>query len=325
MARVYDVITIGETTLDAFMTIQDDHSKVHLDSESGELRFKHGEKINVQRYDFSMGGNATNVAVGLSRLGLKATVCSEIGDDEFSIKIRNMLATEGIERLFVTSAKNSSSNFSVIINFKNDRTIFAEHLPRKNDFDLSEVEAKYIYLTSVGSNWQEPYKKVLKFHISQNCKLAFNPGNLQLKEGKDIVHQVLKKTEILFVNKEEAELLLFNHYNKKIDNSEHYIKNLCSELQQLGPKIVVITNGKEGSHVLDFGGNFISQDLFPGKVVERTGAGDGFASGFLSATIYGSDLKNCMNWASANAASVVGKVGAEAGLLTKEQMEEKVK
>lgn len=324
MVRHYDVITIGETTLDAFMSIHDSSSKVHLDNESGELRFKHGEKINVERYDFSMGGNATNVAVGLSRLGIKATVCSEIGDDEFSIKIRNMLAIEGVERLFVTQAKNSPSNFSVIINFKGERTIFAQHLPRKNDFHLDEVTAAYIYLTSVGTEWEDPYKMVLKFVSEQKCKLVFNPGNLQLREGKDVVHEVLKNTEILFVNKEEAELLLFNHYNKKIDNSDNYVKNLCEELSLLGPKIVAITNGRHGSAALDKDGNFYTQDLFPEKVVERTGAGDGFASGFLSAIIYGENVQKALIWGTHNGGSVVGKVGAEAGLLTKEQMDAKL-
>src|SRR5258706_8169382 len=115
MIRDYDLITVGETTMDAFMTLHDSSEKVHLTD--GELCFRHGEKINVERYDFFMGGNATNVAVGLARLGLKATLCSEIGDDEFSIKIRNSLANEHIERLLMIQTPGQSS-FSVIINFK---------------------------------------------------------------------------------------------------------------------------------------------------------------------------------------------------------------
>lgn len=326
MARNYDVITIGNVRMDAYMSIRNPKNELHTDDEhEGGVCFRLGTKIPVERYDFLMGGNAANVAVGLSRLGIKSTIVAETGDDEFSIKIRNCLAQENIERLFVVQTKGGASNLSVIINFAGDRTIFAEEREQTHKFDLTEAATKWVYLTSLSRSWEEPYKMVLDFIESQNAKLAFNPGGLQLKEGKDVVHKVLKKTEILFVNKEEAELILFNHYNKKIENSEHYIRNLCMELQQLGPRKIVITNGKRGSYAFSEAGDFSTKDLFEGEVVERTGAGDGFASGFLAATIHGLSINDAMNWGSANAASVVGQIGAEAGLLTKSEMEEKVK
>lgn len=323
MARHYDVITVGEATIDAYMTIHDTAARVHFDSEEKELHFKHGEKINVERYDFSIGGNATNVAVGVSRLGLRAALCAETGDDEFSIKIRNTLATENIERVLVNQT-HGASNFSVIINFKKDRTIFVQDAHRGHNFDFDEVSAKYVYLTSLGYDWEAAYLKTLDFAIENKSIIVFNPGHLQLQHGKEIIHKVLKSTDFLFVNKEEAELILFNHYNKKIDNSDRYEKELCEELQRLGAKTVVLTNGKYGSAALSESGDFYTEDLYPGVVVERTGAGDGFASGFLAATVGGMDLKTSMKWGSINAASVVGKIGAQAGLLTKDQMEEKL-
>jgi len=323
MTREYDVITIGETTMDAFMTIHDSSEKVHLNSETGELCFKHGEKINVERYDFSMGGNATNVAVGLSRLGLKATLCSEIGDDEMSIKIRNSLAKENIERLFMIQTPGAS-NFSVIMNFKGDRTIFAEHVERQHQFQLIDATAKYLYITSLGKEWEPAYRDALDFARSHNAKIAFNPGTPQRLGGKETVHAVLEKTDILFINKEEAEQLLFHHYGEKVDNSEDYIKVLAEKLQKIGSKTIVITNGKHGSYVLDEAGEFHHRGIFSGEVVERTGAGDSYAAGFLAATIHGLSVPEAMKWGTANAASVVSKIGAEAGLLTKDEMEERV-
>ncbi len=324
MPRIYDVITIGEATIDAFMTIHDSSEKVSLDSETGKLCFKHGEKINVEKYDFQMGGNAANVAVGLTRLGLNATLACEIGDDEFSIKMRNYLARENVERVLVTQGKGRQSNFSVIINFKGDRTIFNEDLKREHNFDFDDVAAKYIYLTSMGEEWITPYEHALAFGMKHGSKIVFNPGNRQLKEGKEIIHKVLQVTDILFINKEEGELILHNHYSKKIDNSEHYINNLCIELQKLGPKLVVITNGKHGSYLLDSAGEFYERDIYPGKNVERTGAGDAYATGFLAAVIQNESPENAMKWGAINAASVIGEIGAEAGLLKKEEMESKL-
>lgn len=323
MPRIYDVITIGEATIDAFMTVHDANSKFHFNAETCELCFKHGEKISVDRYDFLMGGNAANVAVGLTRLGLNATIAAEIGDDEFSIKIRNNLAKENVERFLITQDKGRQSNFSVIINFKGDRTIFNEDLKRAHKFDYDEVAAKYVYLTSMGEEWATAYQDTVAFAKKHGGKIAFNPGHMQLVDQTKTVQEIMKDTEILFVNKEEAELLLFNHYNKKIDNSDHYIKNLCLELQAMGPSIVVLTNGKEGSYSLDTYKNFKNQDLYPAKVIERTGAGDAYASGFLAAIIQEFSITDAMKWGAINSASVVGKIGAEPGLLTKEQMQEK--
>jgi ribokinase len=324
MTRDYDVITIGGTTMDAFMTLHDSHDRYHLDEKTGNLCFRHGEKINVDRYDFSMGGNATNVAVGLARLGLKATLCSEIGDDEMSIKIRNSLAQENIERLFMVQVPGRS-NFSVIINFKGERTIFSEHFERENNFEIVDATAKYVYITSLGTKWHHAYKNALEFAKSTGAKIAFNPGNPQFKDGKEVVHEVLENTDILFLNKEEAEKLLFNHYGEKDDDSDGYLEKLATKLQKIGPKVVVITNGKDGSYCLDDKGEFHKQPMQPGEPVERTGAGDSYTAAFLAAVILEKSIPEAMKWGSANAASVVAQIGAEAGLLTKMEMEDHLK
>src|SRR5664279_1868956 len=133
MNRHYQVITVGESTIDAFMTLPQGNDSISYDAEHSLLSFKHGDKIDVERYDFTIGGNATNVAVGLNRLGIKSTLCSETGDDEFSIKIRNCLASERIERLFVNQV-HGASNFSVIINYRNERTVFIQNVEREHDF-----------------------------------------------------------------------------------------------------------------------------------------------------------------------------------------------
>lgn len=322
MIRDYDVITVGSTTIDAFMTLADSHEKYYL-SEDGHLCFRHGEKINVDRYDFCMGGNATNVAVGLARLGLKATLCSEIGDDEFSIRVRNSLAKENIERLFMIQ-NPGATNFSVIINYKAERTIFDEHVVRQNNFQIIDATAKYVYITSLGKEWHEAYKHALDFALKVGAKIAFNPGNPQFKDGKEVVHAVLSNTEILVVNKEEAELLLFNHYGEKDDDTDGYIQRLAEKLQKRGAKTVVITNGQDGSYCLDEQGEFYTCPMAPGDVVERTGSGDAYTTGFLAATINGLPVPQRMKWGAVNAASVVEHIGAEAGLLTIMEMEERI-
>ncbi|MGI8420286.1 MAG: carbohydrate kinase family protein [Candidatus Levyibacteriota bacterium] len=320
--RHYDVITVGESTIDTFMTLAQPGS-LHADGEHGGVCFKLGDKIDVDRYDFTIGGNATNVAVGLTRLGVKSTLVSETGDDEFSIKIRNCLASEHIERLWVNQVAGAS-NFSVIINYGGDRTIFVQDVQREHDFQFEDVTTDMVYLTSLGREWQEPYKRAVEFAKKNKAKLAFNPGSRQLHEGQETIKYVLKHTETLFINKEEGEHLLYGE--KKVDspNSKEYIEKLLLKLTKLGPKMIVLTNGKFGSHAIDGQKKFYFQGMSPGKAVERTGAGDAFATGFLAGAIHGCCLPDAMKWGSVNAASVVAHIGAQAGLLNKEEMEDLV-
>ena len=322
MDRHYNVITVGESTIDAFMTLAHASSDAHLDNENNGLCFRFGEKIDVERYTFTIGGNATNVAVGLSRLGLKATLCTEIGDDEFSLKIRNCLANEHIERVLVHQVAGPS-NFSVIINFKGDRTLFVEDVKREHDFHFEDVTADFVYLTSLADECKNPYATALEFVKKHHAKIAFNPGSRQLRQGRDLVHTILKQTEMLFVNKEEAELLVSD--NETMEHDETYIKELLTKIKKLGPQIVVITDGKRGSYALDSKDDFHKEGVKDGPIVERTGAGDSYTTGFIAATLHGLPVSQAMEWGSWNAMSVVSKVGAQAGLLTKEQMEEKVK
>ena len=123
------------------------------------------------------------------------------------------------------------------------------------------------------------------------------------------------------MNKEEAELLL--HDKETTEHEESYLKELLTKIHTLGPKIIVLTDGKRGSYALDDKGDFHHQGIHEGEVVERTGAGDAYTSGFLAASLYGLSLPIAMEWGSWNATGVVSKIGAQAGLLTKEEMEKK--
>jgi ribokinase len=324
MNRHYQIITVGESTIDAFMTLANANQSCQFDHEHNAICFTHGDKIDVDRYDFLLGGNATNVAVGLTRLGVKATLCSETGDDEFSIKIRNGLASERIERLFVHQIRGAS-NFAVVINVKGDRTVFVQDVEREHDFQLTDVTCDMVYLTSLGRKWQEPYRKIVDFVKEQNATLAFNPGSRQMHEGRETVDYIVKHTAILFVNKEEGEHLLFGKAVEGSSNEKEYIKELLTKLRKIGPKTVVMTNGMHGSYALDEAEGFHFQAMSPGEAVERTGAGDAYASGFLAAASHGECLPDSMQWGSINSASVVGHIGAQAGLLSKDEMEELVK
>jgi ribokinase len=320
-----DVLCVGDAKLDIFLTIDEKNTHVKLDYNTRKLSFDFGEKIKVNKMSLSVGGNAANVAVGISRLEFKSSLVAEIGEDEFSQKIISNLTEENVDLELVKQIASEESSITVGINFKGDRTLFTEHARRDHDFDFKKTSAKIIYLTSLGPIWENAYEKTLNFAKENNIKLIFNPGTIQIEKRNSLVWSVISNSEILFVNKEEAEELLYGKEINLPSNSQNYISKLLYGLKSLGARIVVITDGQNGSYAADENHKTYALEAIHCEVVEKTGAGDAYSSGFISAILNDETIQEAMRWGTFNSAAVIGETGAEKGLLTKSGMVEKLK
>ena len=153
-------------------------------------------------------------------------------------------------------------------------------------------------------------------------KLAFQPGTYQMKFGKEKLAGIYKRAEIFFCNKEESQRILGTQ-------QEGDIKKLLSMVAELGPKIVVITDGTKGAYAFDAAGskNMWQMRTYPDPKppVQRTGAGDAFASTVTVALALGLPLAEALRWGPINSMSVVQGIGARAGLLSREKLEEYLK
>lgn len=321
-----DILCIGDSVIDIFLTIPEDNPHFALDKKINKLMIDFGEKINVEKYVLEIGGNATNTAVGLSRLGLNSGICAEIGSDEFSNKIIEKLNLENVDKTLLIQQNDQKTSFSVVISYNSERTIFSEHVKRKHEFDLEQVNPGFIYLTSLGMVWEKAYEKTLNFVRNNNTKLAFNPGTLQLEKRDSLILNIVEETDYLFLNKEEAEVLL---YGKEINISQASerkgaIKKMLFGLKGLGAKNIVITDSNNGSYLLDENNIYYKIGILDSEVKEKTGAGDSYTSGFLSAILNNLNPKEAMIWGSVNASSVVTMIGAQEGLLSKTELLEKV-
>lgn len=308
MPHNFDVVCVGNAKIDSFLTLHE-AGNLRLMEKTNELCIKFGEKIAVDKAELQLGGNAANVAVGISRLGLNVALVAEIGIGEFAQKIINTLLREKVDVSNVKQTEGQQSSFSTIINFKGERTIFSEHVKRSHDFNFENILTKWVYLTSLGEAWIDAYNCTFDFVKKVKCRLAFNPGTLQIAAGKKNIENILLITDVLFVNKEEA-MIILNIKNKILN-----IRELLLGLQKLGPKIVVITDGKNGSYVINDKGNIFKKGIIETRVIEKTGAGDAYSSGFLSALINSKSITDAMDLGARNSASVIRKVGAQAGLL----------
>jgi len=317
-----DILCIGDAVLDIFLQIPKSNPHFGLDVQKNKLFIDYGYKINVENYVKDIGGNACNAAVGISRLHKSVGLCAEIGADEFSSLIMNRLNIESINTSFVTQNSDKKTSFSVCINYLGERTLFVEHVERPHVFNFDTSSASFIYLTSLGNKWENAYQKTLDFVKKNKARLAFNPGTLQIENKNRLIMELIEITDYLFLNRDEAKLVLYGKDKELTDKND--IKKILFGLRSLGAKNIIVTDSYNGSYVCDNSQNSYHLDIVKADVVEKTGAGDAYTAGFLSAILTGLNIKDAMVWGSVDAASVVQKIGAQEGLLRTQQMEEKL-
>jgi sugar/nucleoside kinase (ribokinase family) len=316
MNEQLDLLSIGDASVDVFLSPTESETLCQIDTKECFIAFSYGEKIPVKNLDFSVGGNAANNAVGAKRLGVKAGLVLTLGDDSVGNQIVERLKVEGVDLTYVIQQPSTGSNYSTVITYGGERTIFTYHAPRSYEFPVSLPVVPWVYLTSMGESFRPFYNHIVDW-LKKNptVKLAFNPGSWQLRSGLNGIGDVLALAYVVFVNREEAEKLT------GFDDSHGKEKELLSALGKLGPKIAVITDGSNGSYVGD-GVKFIKAGVLPVDAYERTGAGDAFGSGALSAIIKGRTLDEALIWGTVNSASVIGYTGPQKGLLRAEEMPE---
>ena len=318
-----DILCVGDAVLDIFLQIPEDSPHFDLNQDKTKLLIDYGYKIHVDDYVKEIGGNACNAAVGISRLNKKAGLCAEIGNDEFSNFILNKLKLENINTAFVSQTPNKKTSFSVSLSFKGERTLLVEHVDRDHNFDIENSSARFVYLSSLGDKWQDAYQNTLDFVKNTKSKLAFNPGTLQLDERTRLVMEIIEKSDYLFLNKQEAEKLLFGK-DKDLPSEKSDINKLLFGLKSLGAKNIIITDSDNGSYVFDESDNYYHLEILKVKVIEKTGAGDGYNAGFIAAILNGKSITGAMLWGTINSASVIQKIGAQQGLLTLTELEERL-
>lgn len=312
---MFDIISIGDATLDTFIEIDKATLKCSINKDDCLFCLSYADKIPIYNLERRVAGNAANNAVGSSRLGMKAAFWTIIGEDKTGKLVQDTMKKEGVSNKFVQVDKGSESNYTVVLNYKGERTQLVHRKPRQ--YKLPKLDkTKWIYLTAMGKEHVLITKPLVEFIKKNNIQLGYNPGKEQLSCNIMGCIDLFKYTKILFVNKDEAKIIL--------GKEKGDFKFLLKELFNLGPKIVVITDGANGSYCYD-GQNYYQAGIYKAKLKEMTGAGDAFATGFVSAVFYGHDVKTAFKWGSANSASVITKIGPQDGLLTLKQIKQKTK
>ena len=217
----------------------------------------------------------------------------------------------------VKQSKGPPTNVHPIIVYKGERTIFSYHAHKQYNLQHWKTP-KFIYYTSLGKGF-EKFQEELVGYLGDNPDVivVLNPGSTQMKVGLEAIRKFLKHTDVLFINREEAEKIA------DMDGAE--MLKLHTKLHSMGAKLSIITDSVDGSSSYD-GSKHDQIGIYDdgSEVVDKTGAGDTFGSGFLSALFYGKDAKTAMMWGAVNAGSVITQIGSINGLLTKDEIEKRV-
>ena len=309
----FDFIAIGDTVIDAFIKISVGH--IQETAHGRELCVPYGAKVPFDDvFILPAVGNSANAAVSSSRLNLKTGLLTSLGKDTHGDECLEQLKKENIATDFIRQEEGKKTNYHYVLWQGDDRTILIKHeqfTPTIPDIG----SPKWLYLSSLGKHTL-PFHHELVDYVKNHpeIKLAFQPGTFQLGFGAEIA-ELYKNTEVVCMNKEEAEQLLVSEGAQ--------IKDLLDGLGALGPKTVIVTDGPHGAY-MKYDNTYFSMPLYPdiAPPLERTGAGDAFFSTFIAYLAKGYDAPYAMKRAPINSMNVVQHVGAQEGLLTEEQIEE---
>lgn len=309
---MYNLLTIGDAVVDNHIILDEAEVECDIDTKACRLCLDYAAKVPVSDSFQNIGGNAVNVAIGASKLGLTSSVLTDLGKDANGKTVINELKKYKVDTKLVKLNPKNETRFAIVLNYKGERTILSSHKKKDYTWPKNVPETDWIYYTSLSEGYDNIQKNLLTYlQKHPTVRLVYNPGSFQLKNSLSNVLEVIKKSDILIVNLQEAEMILKTTLQK-----EKTITAIIHKLLSLGAKEVVITDAGKGAYA----GN--KEEVwylpaYPVKVVAKTGAGDAFSSGYLAAKQYDHDLKTALTWGIANSCSVISSFGSHAKLLEK--------
>ncbi len=312
---VFDVLAIGDTTIDAFIRLKDARVTCDVNEENCMLGMRFGDKIPYEFVEIVPAvGNAANAAVAVAKLGLNVTARLHVGADENGKVCIETLKKAGVDTSLMVTESGKKTNYHYVLWYESERTILLKHEIFSYSFPKLTEAPKWIYLSSVGEGTESYHDEIATYvEANSGVKLAFQPGTFQMNMGRERLKLLYARSDIFFCNKEEAERIL----NVK----ENDAQKLLGGVLALGVKIAVITDGRKGLYA-DDGVRAFHIPMYPDMAPpqERTGAGDATASTTVAELAQGKTLEEALKWGLVNSMHVVQEIGAQKGLLSSQEI-----
>jgi sugar/nucleoside kinase (ribokinase family) len=309
---MFEVITFGSATWDIYLKLEKDQIIKSDKVPSGTaVGFDLGAKIDISDMYFSFGGGGMNTAHTFKKQGFKVAYCGSVGSDIPGKEIIAEMEQEGIGTEFIQKNEKPTNNSVILLTSDTERTVLAyrgasEEL-NKEEILWGDMSPSWFYLAPLSGKLKDLTEDIVDFAKKNKIKVAINLGNSQILLGKEKLEPILKKADVLLLNLEEASLLT------GIDKKDEM--GIMRELNSLHPGINSVTKGPDGVLISEQD-VLIEASSCKVKVVDKTGAGDAFGSGFISGLIKSNmDLEWAIKLGIANSLSCIQTRGAVNGLL----------
>lgn len=309
------ILAIGDIFTDAFITLGDDAAKIIKEGDTEWLAVPFGRKPPYERVDIVKSvGPSPNVAVSIARLGQNVGLMAWVGGDETGEEALEHLKSENISIDSMVVEQDKETSYWYVLCYKADRTMLVKSEKYRYEWRDPAEKPEWIYLAYLGEDsW--PLHEGLIDYLERNPDVNFvlQPGTFQFKWGAEKMAPLYRRSKIALMNREEAMDVTGLPYDS--------VKDLANGLHDLGVEIVVITDGPNGSYASD-GSRLLTIPNYPdpSPPKERTGAGDAFSSTFVAAIASGETIETALRWSPINSMNVVQHVGAQKGLLSKEEL-----
>ena len=312
---MYDIVTIGSATRDVFMRARDLIlvKDPRFKTGAGEC-LALGAKVEVSEIIYTVGGSAANTAVTFARQGLNTACITKVGNDLRGEEIIRQLGKENIDTHFITKDQKLMTAYSVVLLAPSgERSILvyrgAGETLNTEDVPKHALRTKWFYITHLGGKSTKMFPWLIRKAASRGIKIAVNPGSTQLRMAISRLKPLLNHIDVFILNREEASYLTKIPYH----NSQGIFKKLDRWVKGL----VVMTDGPNGLTVSDSKTKWHAGVLKERKLIDRTGAGDAFGSGFIAGFMKKKSVPYAIQFGSANATSKIERIGAQPGLLKK--------
>ncbi|HEV7951970.1 MAG TPA: carbohydrate kinase family protein [Candidatus Saccharimonadales bacterium] len=312
------ILAIGDIFTDAFIKLREDKARIDTDPDgSKRLSLPFGSKPPYDSVEIVQAvGPSPNAAVAFSRLGLNAGLMAFLGDDQPGKDSLQYLSQEGVDTSTMMAHEGMKSNYYYVLRYGADRTILVKNEEYDYSWIAPEKTPDWIYLSLISeASWQLHEDLLAYLNEHPDTKFAFQPGTFHFEWGAEKLAKIYAHSYIVVMNREEAVDVTGKSYDS--------LKDLSDGLHALGPKIVVITDGPNGSYA-SYDGKLVTIPNYPDPAapVDRTGAGDAFASTIVAALALGESIETALTWAPINSMNVVQHLGAQAGLLKREDIDQ---
>jgi fructokinase len=305
------ILGIGNAIVDVICKVDDSFiEQNNLIKSTMKLFFDENEfknlLTNLKIEKTVSGGSVANSIVGLSQLGEKVGFLGKVSDDEFGSKYEEGLKKENVEYFY--SKKNEelpTGTCLILVTPDSERTMctFLGTAGKINENDVSsEAIKKSEIIFLEGYLWDEGEpKKAFDKAINNSNKVAMSLSDQFCvdRHKTHFLELVRNKLDITFANEQEiTSLIEAKNFNEVINFSKQI------------NKLVVVTRGEKGAVAIQ-GNEVIENDIIKNlKILDLTGAGDLFASGFLHGYVNKLSIKESLDKGTEMSAKIIQQIGA---------------